>query len=358
MSSKTAKTAAMLVRITVAALLVACSKSPDSTTVPPSPTARPPAIDHVNVIPDTLISKLGPAEIVFGLDLARFNAKPLIARIPEPLACARAVLSTVGTIVIATGQETVAFVTGAPAPATIACAKSIGEAMHIRVTEIANGFEVAASDPPIDVQWHDDVATITRHDHPLPTGTPDSTIMSLLATAPADAGGVFADRHDPKHVMKTMAAWLQPRGDVFVATIVVEGYAEGGAHKALSDMISGFKEGAAENHIVLDASWFQIHDQACRRRSSPPSRGTSGFHLGPPGSGGALTRSSRGPRPLRAEWCVASPEPENGRSSNCAKSPTRRPEPAQGICAKAGGSRTRRSRTRGAVAILQCRSAS
>jgi hypothetical protein len=251
----------MLVRITFAVLLVACSKSLDSTTMPPPPAARPRVIEHVNVIPDALISKLGPAEIVFGLDLAHLNTKPLLARIPEPLACAREVLSTVGTIVIATGQETVGYVTGAAAPATIACAKALGEAMHVRVTEIANGFEVAASDPPIDVQWHDDVATITRHDHPLPTGLPDSAIMSLLAKAPADANGVFADRHDPKHVMKSMAAWLQSRGDAFVATIVVEGYAEGGAHKALSDMISGFNEGAAENHIVLDASWFQVHDQ-------------------------------------------------------------------------------------------------
>jgi hypothetical protein len=238
----------------VALAVVACSKADQSESAPAS-TGRVP------VIPDTLLAQIGDSStMVIAVDLAHMNTKPLVEQIPDDPPCMREIVRTAGTVVIATGSEYVGRVTGIDREVAQTCASVFGKQLGFAIKPSTNGFDFDIPGQPITATWDRGIATIGQRGHTPPKGAPRAEIAALLAKVPRSAKGLIAQVDEPTKRIKSLVGWLETTDDTFILTLRFEGTKDGNAHTACTEVISGFKKGAAEKGLKIEDKWFQIRD--------------------------------------------------------------------------------------------------
>jgi hypothetical protein len=103
--------------------------------------------------------------------------------------------------------------------------------------------------------WTDEVLHIQKA-HSATAGKLSASLRSLVARIPASAGGWLVSVGSPK--LKELVLWVESAETSFRVTITAAGTDADTSRAWVSDIVSGFKQAAAEGGRVVDDKWFEV----------------------------------------------------------------------------------------------------
>jgi hypothetical protein len=238
-------------------LAAACSKRevPNSSPV----TSQSPAPIHLPVVPDAITSQLGAVTFAMAIDLSGTDLGWIARMLPEPLACARDLVTKLRVVVLAKSDRMQGFVTGLALDPTRACIGQLAPAMGFAAADRPDGtYEIQISDQPVSLRWSGDMLVITEGGKSPTSGGPPSAITELLSRVPPGAKAWIASSGFPDRKIKSMIGWFLTSTEHWTLTLTAEGTEPDAARSWVDDMVAGFKEAAAGRGVAVDDKWFAI----------------------------------------------------------------------------------------------------
>ena len=209
------------------------------------------------VIPDAIAAKLGNVETVVAIDFSALDLSRFKQFLPEPMACARELLDSKGTLVAGKGEVVAVYVTKVPEASTRACIEKLAPLIGATVTTKGNVLEVDAGGEQYALQWTDGVLAITEAGAK-PSGTLPEPLRAQISRVPVNAGGLIASVGWTERKVKQAVRWFEDSASIFRVIAIIDGSEAGAAKDWLEKMVAGFKAGASEKGLTLDDSWFVI----------------------------------------------------------------------------------------------------
>ena len=161
----------------------------------------------------------GQVRTLLGLDeaaaiavnLRRDELTGMLWGLPEPLACVRTLVSSVGIAVVA-DPPTIGYATNLPEPATRACLDRILPVMGGRTRTGDDGsYQLLLGDGDgAALRWGDGMMTAAPLDvTTAPEGPPSPRLRALVEQVPTDVHGFLLSAAYPKYQVHDAVAWLR-----------------------------------------------------------------------------------------------------------------------------------------------------
>lgn len=239
-------------------LLLACgSRSP--AVAPTSPPLAVSAPASLAFIPATIAERIGDAEMVMAVDLARVDLDHLLADLPEPLACVRDLEASAG-LVVAT-SPLAAYAVGLPEGPTLACLESVLPLLGGTITTTAGDRELTFGDQRMSLRWDAGILSATRLDRArLPAAPASAQLRALAAHVPPKAQAFILWTHVPERDIRDALAWALLAGDEIHLSARAEGTEPGAAMRWLRGFATGFAKAVSARGNTVDDSWFDYTD--------------------------------------------------------------------------------------------------
>jgi hypothetical protein len=240
-------------------LLVACGSGSPAV----APSSEPPALSttaSLAFVPATIAERIGGAELVVAIDLARIDLGHLLEDLPEPLACVRDLEASAGLVVVT--KPFAVHATGLAEGPTLACLEAMLPVLGGRLTTAAAGnHELVLEDLRMKLRWDAGILAVSLLDGATSTAASASTqLRKLAAQVPAQAQFLALWTRLPERDVRDVVLWGRLDDDRAHLSARAVGTEPGAAMRWLRGFATGIGNAATSRGITVDDAWFDYTD--------------------------------------------------------------------------------------------------